>query len=585
MPGSGILRTHFSAGARIPLRDAVQLMIAYSDNTATNLVLDTIGLEETCASMKQLGLTETRINAKVFRRDTSIDPERSREYGLGSTTARETLTLLKLLHRRELVSKKASEQMLQHLRSCEDDTKLTALLPEGVVVAHKGGSVADVRCSAGIIETEAGPIAVCVLTAGNSDRSWTNNEANRLCARVGRRAYDFFNPPWKEGITARPGPLQEGSGGVLVENLQRTLNARMNPSPELSIDGEFGPVTRAAVARFQESKQLDATGIVNEATWEALGPLVTRSQPVPPPEEVNAQELETQPGDEINGRPFVTCRAWAIADVETGEFLWGENESLPLDFASTTKIMTAWLVVRLAETDPEVLDERITFSRRADETPGSTAGIRTGEQIPVGEALYGLLLPSGNDASVALAEHFGARLRADAVQDEEGSSNGNAEHDDPLKLFVSAMNREASRLGMKETHYENPHGLTAGGHVASARDLLKLASTAMKSELFSRYVATRRRGCLVHGPGGYTRNVLWKNTNQLLEIEGYAGVKTGTTSAAGACLVSLARRRDETLMLVVLGSAASRARYTDSRNLYRWAWQQRALESAPQPAK
>jgi D-alanyl-D-alanine carboxypeptidase (penicillin-binding protein 5/6) len=80
------------------------------------------------------------------------------------------------------------------------------------------------------------------------------------------------------------------------------------------------------------------------------------------------------------------------------------------------------------------------------------------------------------------------------------------------------------------------------------------------------------------GAGGYQRNVVWRNTNRLLGIEGYVGIKTGTTGAAGACLVSTGNRRDDRLLVVVLGSKSSDARYVDTRNLYRWAWQQRGHE-------
>ena len=580
--GSGILTPHFSVGTRIRLRDAIQLMMAWSDNTATNLVLRVTGLEKTCATMQSLGLSETRINALVFRRDTSIDEKRSEAYGLGSTTADEMLKLLGLMHGGKLVSPDASRKMLEHMRACQDDTRLAAALPADVVIAHKNGAVSDTRCAAGIIESPAGSIAVTVLTTDNADTSWSGNDADRLCARIARRAYDHFNPPWKQGKTVGPAPLQMGASGRLVEDLQRTLNDRLKPSPDLSVDGEFGPITHSAVERFQKQRQLDVTGVVEAATWEALGPLVTSPAPVPDPGKINGEVLEKKPADSLEGAPFVTCRSWAVADGRTGELLWGENEDARLDIASTTKIMTAWLVIQLASSDAAVLKETITFSRRADRTPGSTAGIRAGESIAVSEALYGLLLPSGNDASVALAEHFGERLdKEQAIDGPSTPDSDDSANSDPLSLFVKAMNREADRLGMAETSYQNPHGLTADGHVSSARDLLKLASAALRNELFQKYVSTRQRGCQVKGPDGYTRNVRWKNTNRLLGIHGYQGVKTGTTSAAGACLVSLSQRGDDRLLLVVLGSAASDARYTDSRNLYRWAWHQRLGSESP----
>ena len=181
------------------------------------------------------------------------------------------------------------------------------------------------------------------------------------------------------------------------------------------------------------------------------------------------------------------------------------------------------------------------------------------------------MLPSGNDASVALAEHFGKRFAPvkGAKPDQEA---------DPLERFLAEMNRTARRLGMKQTHYRNPHGLTAKGHRATVHDLLKLAQAAWKIPRFRTYVGTRQHGFRLVGPGGRQRNIVWRNTNRLLPISGYDGIKTGTTSAAGACLVSTGRRGGDRLFVVVLGAAASAARYTDTRNLYRWAWRQRQTD-------
>jgi len=193
VPGSGILTEHFSDGLTLPLKDAVRLMIVFSDNTATNLVLDKIGLDATAKRMEALGFPNTKIHSKVFKRETSVFPERSKEFGLGSTTAKEMLGLLEKLHKGELVSADASKEMLAHLKKCDDKDKLTKLLPPGTVVAHKTGSVSDARTDAGIIYTKSGPVAVVVLTAKNKDTSWTpENAGNVLCARVGRAVYDVY---------------------------------------------------------------------------------------------------------------------------------------------------------------------------------------------------------------------------------------------------------------------------------------------------------------------------------------------------------------------------------------------------------
>jgi D-alanyl-D-alanine carboxypeptidase (penicillin-binding protein 5/6) len=571
VPGSGILRDHFSPGLQLSVRDAIRLMIVWSDNTATNLVLDQIGLESVSTTMEELECPHTKIHAKVFRGDTSIFPERSKKYGLGSTTASEMVSLLARLHKKEVASPAACEAMLDHLAHCADRTKLTKLLPPSAKAAHKSGEVSTVRTDAGILYTPGGPVAVCVLTADNRDRRWEeNNAGNELCANIGKAVFDYFAPAAATvQPAAPPQELKVGASGRLVEDLQRTLNARLSPSPELSLDGEFGPVTEAAVQRFQEVSKHEVDGVVRQKTWEALGPLVTSDAPQPDPETVNNEPLKRRPAEDLDGPPIVTSKAWVIGDARTGEVLWGRNESDSRAMASTTKIMTAWLVVQLAEKDASILDEEITFSEAADKTNGSSAELRAGERVSVRELLYGLMLPSGNDASVALAEHFGDRFEP------AESEGGDASDSDPAARFVAQMNREAAKLELQETHYVNPHGLSVDGHRSSARDLFKLARTAMQSELFRQYVQTRQRGCTVSGPGGYRRNVVWKNTNELLGIEGYSGVKTGTTNAAGACLVSHGEREGDGLFVVVLGATSGDARYADTRNLYRWAWRQR----------
>jgi len=193
VPGSGILTNHFTAGARFALRDAVRLMIAFSDNTATNLVLDATGIGATAATMEKLGYPNTKIHSKVFRRDMSVFPERSKKFGLGSTTAEEMVRLCEAVHRRQLVSPHACEEMLDHLRACEDKDKFPRFLPPQTKVAFKTGSLDETRTAAGIIEWPAGPVALCVLSCENEDRRWVpDNAGNRLCAEIARAVYDHF---------------------------------------------------------------------------------------------------------------------------------------------------------------------------------------------------------------------------------------------------------------------------------------------------------------------------------------------------------------------------------------------------------
>jgi beta-lactamase class A len=199
--GSGILTYHFSDGATFPLRDAVRLMIAFSDNTATNLVLDRIGIPSTNRRMADWGFPNSRIHAKVFRGSTtSIDPERTKKFGLGSTTAKETVGLLKRLYDGKCGDNQATREMIEHLKKCEDKDKIKRFLPAGVVVANKSGSVNDIKTDAGIMYFSGGPVALCVLTSQNEDRRYhPDNEGNIVIGRIAEQVYLHFakTPPKK----------------------------------------------------------------------------------------------------------------------------------------------------------------------------------------------------------------------------------------------------------------------------------------------------------------------------------------------------------------------------------------------------
>ena len=196
VPGSGILTEHFSPGATFPLRDAVHLMIVFSDNTATNLVIERIGLAATATTMERMGYPNTKAHSKVYRRDTTINLERSKRFGLGSTTAHDMVGLLESLHKGELVSPAASAEMRKHLEACDDKESLPRFLPPGTKVAFKSGAVDASRTAAGIIDTPGGPVAVCVLTEGNADQRWVpDNAGTRLCADVARIVYDLPSTP------------------------------------------------------------------------------------------------------------------------------------------------------------------------------------------------------------------------------------------------------------------------------------------------------------------------------------------------------------------------------------------------------
>jgi beta-lactamase class A len=193
--GSGVLTQNFSDGATFALRDAMRLMIVYSDNTATNLVLDQIGIPSTNVRMDKLGLPNTRINAKVFKGSTtSIAPERTKKYGLGSTTARELVKLLELIDAGKVASPEACKEMVALLKKCEDKDSFRRYLPLAVEVAHKTGAVNEVRTDAGIMYLPSGPVAYCILTNKNEDQRWSADNAGQvIIAKIAREIYDQFD--------------------------------------------------------------------------------------------------------------------------------------------------------------------------------------------------------------------------------------------------------------------------------------------------------------------------------------------------------------------------------------------------------
>ena len=140
-----------------------------------------------------MGFPNTKIHSKVFKRETSVFPERSKEFGLGSTTADDMVALFEKLHKGELVSKEACEAMKKSLLQCDDKDKFPRFLPPGSKMAFKTGSVDAAKTAAGILYTKSGPVALCVLTAENEDKRWVaDNAGNLLCAKIAKEVWERF---------------------------------------------------------------------------------------------------------------------------------------------------------------------------------------------------------------------------------------------------------------------------------------------------------------------------------------------------------------------------------------------------------
>ncbi len=219
-----------------------------------------------------------------------------------------------------------------------------------------------------------------------------------------------------------------------------------------------------------------------------------------------------------------SARAAVVMDVNSGRVLYSKNMEEKLAMASTTKIMTTLVAIESGR-----LQEKVTVSRKASYTEGSSIYLKEGEKHSVEDLLYGIMLRSGNDAAVAVAEHIG------------GSVEG----------FADMMNRKAKEIGAINTNFANPHGLDAEGHHTTAYDLALITAYALKNPVFAEIVSCKKR--TIEGPPNesWDRNMVNKN-KMLWQFEGGDGVKTGFTKKAGRCLVSSATRNGMQLVCVVL---------------------------------
>ena len=220
----------------------------------------------------------------------------------------------------------------------------------------------------------------------------------------------------------------------------------------------------------------------------------------------------------------ITAKAWALAEAGSGRLLLGENEHDRLPMASTTKIMTALLVIESGED----LDALVTVPPEAAGTEGSSMHLAAGERLSLRDLLYGLMMVSGNDAAVALAIHLDRSVAAFAVR----------------------MNEKATALGCEDTHFVNPNGLHDPDHYTSAADLCRMAAAAMKLPVFRELVSAQR---YTTATGDRPRTFRTKN-KILTRVEGGCGVKTGFTKKAGRCLCFAAERQGMLLVGAVLNA-------------------------------
>ena len=249
--------------------------------------------------------------------------------------------------------------------------------------------------------------------------------------------------------------------------------------------------------------------------------------------------------------PEIAAKSYLLVDVTAGQTLAAKDADSPVEPASLTKLMTAYLVFDALKAKKITLTQTMPVSQRAWKMPGSRMFIDPKMQVPVDDLIKGMIVQSGNDATMALAEGVG----------------GSAER------FVQLMNDQAKALGLKNTSYRNPEGLTESGHTTTARDLATLATRLMHDfpEYMHYYTIKKYRY-----PGTPASNDSNRNT-LLFRDPTVDGLKTGHTSAAGYCLVATAKRdfpnvAGRRLLSVVLGASSDSARANESQKLLNWGY-------------
>ena len=257
------------------------------------------------------------------------------------------------------------------------------------------------------------------------------------------------------------------------------------------------------------------------------------------PEELEESIIQTSAP--TTKEPQIFSRHAVVLDKNSGRVLYEKDGYTRTPMASTTKIMTALVIIENCN-----LKDTVTISKKAGNTGGSRLGLHTGDKVTVSDLLYGLMLRSGNDAAVALAE-FAA-----------GS----------VEKFSQMMNQKAASFGLRNTNFTSPHGLDNDKHYTTAYELAILSKHALENETFQKIVGTTSTTIQINHS-----SMTIHNTNELLgNLNGVYGIKTGFTNLAGRCLVTSCKRNNTDIITVVLGADTKKIRTTDSVKLIEYTF-------------
>ncbi|MET8943292.1 D-alanyl-D-alanine carboxypeptidase [Streptomyces sp. NPDC004542] len=255
--------------------------------------------------------------------------------------------------------------------------------------------------------------------------------------------------------------------------------------------------------------------------------------------------------------PSITAKSGFLMNSATGKTLFTKAENTHRLTASTTKIMAAKVVLSQSNLN---LDAKVTIKKAYSDyivsKNASSAHLIVGDKVSVRQLLYGMMLPSGCDAAMALADKYGSGSSVSAR----------------TKSFISKMNTMAKSLGMTNTHFDSFDGYSNGSNYSSAKDLTLLARSAMKSSTFKSVVKTKSYTATTTTKNNYTRKTTWTNTNTLLGWNGTLGVKTGSGTEAKYCLVFAATKNGESVMGAVLTAPSAANRTDDVKKLINYGY-------------
>ena len=252
------------------------------------------------------------------------------------------------------------------------------------------------------------------------------------------------------------------------------------------------------------------------------------------------KEIEEASANATN-LPDINSRAAVVIERDSKTIIYDKKSDQKRAMASTTKIMTAIVVLEKSK-----LEDVVEVSKKAGGTGGSRLGLKAGDKITVHDLLYGLMLCSGNDAAIALSEHVGGTV--------EG--------------FATMMNAKAEELKLGNTHFVLPHGLDMPEHYTTAYELAIMADYGLNNEKFAEIVNTKQYTVSINGNAKTIQN-----TNELLgNLDGVMGVKTGFTNNAGRCLVTYTKRGEREFISVVLGADTKKFRTKDSIKIIEYAF-------------